>query len=84
MTFEEREQIFAKEVLSLQDIQGLLGFTYQQASAFVNTVKRSFIYNDVPLRIDMKGRLHTQDYLDYFKIQGDNLRYAQKAERTSL
>lgn len=78
MTFAEREQIFAKDILSLQDIQKLLGFTYPQASAFVNTVKRAFAFNDKPLRIDMKGRLHTQDYLDYFNIKGDNLRYAQK------
>lgn len=77
MTYEQREQIFAKDVLTIDDISLLLQISYKQASALVCQIKRNFDFQGKPVRITAKGRLHTQDYLDYFNIGKDNLRYCK-------
>lgn len=76
MTYEKREEIFAKELLSISDIQELYGFSYQQASRFLREIKTGFRLNGRELRIDMEGKIHVQDYLDYMNIESGNLRYA--------
>ncbi len=76
MTYEKREEIFSKELLSIADIQELYGFSYQPASRFVRSIKTWFKVNGRKLRIDMEGKIHVQDYLEYLNIKGDNLRYA--------
>ena len=76
MTMQEREEIFAKDVLTIEDIQLLLVMKYQDAAKFIRTVKQALEmnpkYNEQGVRLDIQGRLHVQDYLDYFKITDMN------------
>lgn len=68
MTYAEREKIFSKEVLTTAEIAQLLDMTLPQASTIVTSIKRK---SD---RLKMRGKVHVQDYLDYFKI-ADLTRY---------
>lgn len=76
MTMQEREEIFAKDVLTIEDIQLLLVMKYQDAAKFIRTVKQALEmnpkYNEQGVRLDIQGRLHVQDYLDYFNITNMN------------
>lgn len=64
MTYEQREAIFSKEVMTIRDVQELMGQSYQQAAALIRQIKRK---ND---RLGVQGMLHVQDYLDYFGLDG--------------
>lgn len=65
MTYAMREEIFSKEYLSIKDIQELLGMKYQDAAKTMRDIKRR---TD---RLGIRGKIHVQDYLDYFKIPPD-------------
>ena len=72
MTMEERKEIFAKEYLSIKDVEMLYGFNTQQASKFILAIKRKLTIGLAkPLRLDMQGKIHIQDYLDYMGISSD-------------
>ena len=72
MTYAKREEIFSKEYLSIADLQELLGLKYQGAAELMRDIKRELNmnpkYNGQGIRLDIQGKLHTQDYLDYFQI----------------
>lgn len=72
MTYARREEIFSKEYLTIEDIQEILGLEYQGAAKMIRTIKRELEmnpkYNGQGVRLDIQGKLHTQDYLDYFQI----------------
>ena len=72
MTYAMREEIFSKEYLSIGDIQELLGLHYQDAARTMSNIKRR---TD---RLGIRGKLHVQDYLDYFQIPPD--RYIKPME----
>ena len=72
MTYARREEIFSKEYLSIGDIQELLGLHYQDAARTMRNIKRR---TD---RLGIRGKLHVQDYLDYFQIPPD--RYVKPME----
>ncbi len=72
MTYAMREEIFSKEYLSIEDIQELLGLHYQDAARTIRNIKRR---TD---RLGIRGKLHVQDYLDYFQIPPD--RYVKPME----
>lgn len=72
MTYAMREEIFSKEYLSIEDIQELLGLHYQDAARTMRNIKRR---TD---RLGIRGKLHVQDYLDYFQIPPD--RYVKPKE----
>ena len=72
MTYAMREEIFSKEYLSVKDIQELLGLHYQDAARTMRNIKRR---TD---RLGIRGKLHVQDYLDYFEIPPD--RYVKAIE----
>lgn len=72
MTYAMREEIFSKEYLSIGDIQELLGLHYQDAARTMRNIKRR---TD---RLGIRGKLHVQDYLDYFQIPPD--RYVKPIE----
>ena len=72
MTYAEREEIFSKEYLTIADIQSLLGLKYQDAARTVRNIKRK---TD---RLSIRGKIHVQDYLDYYKISTD--RYTRPEE----
>jgi hypothetical protein len=67
MTYAEREKIFSKEVLTIEDFMILYELGYQKASELMRDMRRSIKLKN-GLRVDIQGRLHTQDYLDYLKI----------------
>ena len=72
MTYAEREEIFSKEYLTISDIQALLGLKYQDAAKTVRNIKRR---TD---RLGIRGKIHVQDYLDYFQLSSD--RYTKPLE----
>ena len=72
MTYAMREEIFSKEYLSIEDVQELLGMSYDDAARTKRNIKRR---TD---RLGIRGKLHVQDYLDYFQIPPD--RYVKPKE----
>ena len=72
MTYAMREEIFSKEHLSIEDVQELLGMSYDDAARTIRNIKRR---TD---RLGIRGKLHVQDYLDYFQIPPD--RYVKPME----
>jgi hypothetical protein len=73
MTYSRREEIFSKDYLTISDIQELLGMTYQCAAELIRTVKRALTfspkYNGQGVRLDIQGKLHVEDYMDYFRVK---------------
>lgn len=65
MTYAEREEIFSKDYLTIADIQALLGLTYQDAAKTIRNIRRK---TD---RLGLRGKIHVQDYLDYFNLSAD-------------
>ena len=65
MTYAEREEIFSKEYLTIADIQSLLGLQYQDAAKTIRNIKRQ---TD---RLGIRGKIHVQDYFDYYQISTD-------------
>ena len=72
MTYAEREKIFSKEYLTIEDISTLLGMGYQDAAKTIRNIKRR---TD---RLGIRGKIHIQDYLDYYQISVD--RYSKPKE----
>lgn len=72
MTYTRREEIFSKDYISIEDVQDLLGLGYQDAAKMIRQIKRALElnpkYNGQGVRLNIQGKLHVQDYLDYFNI----------------
>ena len=64
MTYEEREAIFSKEALNNEDIMKLFGVCKTESTNIMMRIKRK-----TGDRLGVKGKLHVQDYLDYFNIK---------------
>lgn len=62
MTFERRNEIFSKEALSIDDVKELLGVSYDTAQKLIQTIRR---HSD---RLNIQGKVHIQDYIDYFQL----------------
>lgn len=71
MTFEEREKVFSKDYLDINDLQQLLGLTYQVAAKKIREIKFKFD------RLGVQGKIHTEDYFEYFNIT-DKQRYIKE------
>ena len=75
MTYEERVEMFSKDYLTIADIQVLLGLPYKSASALICDIKRGLKlspkYNGQGVRLDIQGKLHVQDYLDYYHLPSE-------------
>lgn len=71
MSYPEREQIFSKEYLTIKDLQQLLGLSYQIAAKLMRQIKFKFD------RLGIQGKLHTEDYFEYYKIT-DKQRYVKE------
>lgn len=74
MTYAEREAIFAKDYLTIADLCALLGLTYQMAAKRMRDIKRK---TD---RLGIQGKIHVQDYLDYFEVPAVRYRKAWEGE----
>ena len=68
MTYARREEIFSKEYLSIADLQELLDLKYQGAAELMRDIKRELAFRGQGVRLNIQGKLHTQDYIDYFQI----------------
>lgn len=63
MTYAEREEIFSKEALDVNDMMKLYGISVNSASALMVKIRTK-----VGDRLGIKGKVHVQDYLDYFSL----------------
>ena len=71
MTIAERVEIFSKEYLDISDLQKLLGIDYGPAAKIIREIRRK---HD---RLGIQGKIHVQDYLDYYNIPMSD-RYVSK------
>lgn len=80
MTYEDREQIFSKEILHISDIQKLFGCAQSTASAILQSWKRKILFSGKDLRINLDGKIHIMDYFDVMNInpQDPGERYYRK------
>lgn len=62
MTFDRRNEIFSKEALSIDDVKELMGVSYDTAQKLIQTIRR---HND---RLNIQGKVHVQDYIEYFNL----------------
>ena len=69
MTYTEREEIMSKDVMTGADIQKLQGCNASQASRIITDIKYVIEKRGGKPRIDQRGKLHTQDYCDYYNIK---------------
>lgn len=74
MTYAEREAIFSKDYISINDLCILLGLTYQMAAKRMRDIKRR---TD---RLGVQGKIHVQDYLEYFELPPDRYLRPEDAE----
>lgn len=72
-TYAQREQIFAKEYLDVNDFMCLFGIGLPSAYKLMREIKRQ---TD---RLKISGRVHIQDYFEYFDIP-ETSRYVQPKE----
>ncbi len=75
MTYAEREAIFSKEYISTKELAALFGMNISTASTFLQTIKRR-----VGDRLGIRGKIHIQDYLDFFNLDGSSQRYSKLIE----
>lgn len=66
MTYRRREEILSKESIRYTELAELLDVDESTASKKMQEIKR--VVGD---RLNIKGRLHVQDYLDWVKRGGD-------------
>ena len=74
MTYAEREEIFSKDVITTNDLMKLLNVQKSAASVKMQEIKR--VAGD---RLGIQGRVHIEDYLEYFKIK-DLTRYRKQLD----
>lgn len=69
MTKAEREAIMSKDVMTGADIQKLQGCNASQASRIITDIKYVIEKRGDKPRINQRGKLHTQDYLDFYRLE---------------
>ena len=77
MTYAEREEIFAKDTLDVTDMQKILGVSKPYAYQIMRKIK---LKHD---RLGIDGKIHVQDYLDYYKIPQPD-RYGKKINEREM
>ena len=68
MTYAEREAIMSKDVITTAELTKLLGTNESQASRIMQQIKHT-LRKAGTLRIEARGKLHTQDYCDFYRIE---------------
>ena len=58
MTYDQWVEMFAKDYLTINDIQKLLSYSYSAAAKLIRDIKRK---TD---RLHIQGKIHVQDYID--------------------
>ncbi len=62
MTPQERDEILSKDYLVAEDLMQLLGVDLSKAYTIIRDIRRQ---TD---RLGIQGKVHIQDYIDYFKL----------------
>lgn len=66
MTIAEKDNMFAKEYLGIDDMAKLYGLCYNRASILLREIKFQIeVTQGKKLRVKLRGKIHTQDYLDW-------------------
>lgn len=68
MTLARREELITKEILTTKEFQELTGIHYKKASTLLTDIKRWCEQHNGKPRVTTKGKIHIQDYLDYYNI----------------
>lgn len=76
MTYEERDEILSKDAISYKDLARLLDICPSMACQKMQEIKR--VQGD---RLKIQGRLHIQDYLEYYNIPQESMCRYRKNER---
>lgn len=76
MTYQEREAIISKELLDKNDMAKLCGVAPCTALEIIQNIKRK------KCRIDIAGRVHIQDYIEYFGL--DMARFVPKRDSEAV
>ncbi len=69
MDYKRREEIFSKEALNIADVCDIFGISKSEACKKIQEIKRC-----VGDRLRIQGKIHIQDYFDYYQIK-DKERY---------
>ena len=68
MDFKRREEITSKDVMTIDEICELMCCTKSQASTIITEIKNKLAKEGVEPRLNIRGKIHTQDYLDFFRL----------------
>ena len=67
MTYARREEIFSKDYITTKELQELLGLCDEScASKKMGEIRR--VVGD---RLGIKGKIHTEDYFEFYGIKTD-------------
>lgn len=72
MTAQEREEMFAKDVLTTKDFEKLFCCKSTTASKIMREIKSKCD------RVGVSGIIHVQDYLDFYKLPQARYVFKQK------
>lgn len=68
MDFKRREEILSEDVITIDEICELMCCSKSQASRIITEIKNALAKKGVEPRLNRRGMVHTQDYLDYFRL----------------
>lgn len=77
MTYQEREVIFSKDVITYKELALLLQVDETTGSTILQQIKRK---SD---RLGLRGKIHIQDYFDFFGITNHERYYMAKSSDIS-
>lgn len=68
MTYEERERIFSKEIITISEFMEMFSVDISTASKMMGDIRRSIEFSGKELRLKKQGQLHVQDFFDYYRL----------------
>lgn len=68
MDLKRREEITSKDVMTIDEICELMCCTKSQASTIITEIKNHLAKEGVEPRLNTRGKIHTQDYLDFYRL----------------
>lgn len=68
MTYSRREEIFSKDYISIEELSEILGLCYSDSAKMIRDIKRGLESQGKTIRLKTQGKVHVQDYLDYFNL----------------
>lgn len=79
MDYKRREEIFSKDYITTKEMQELLGFKSESEASSMMTKIRLKVGD----RLGIRGRIHIEDYFEYFGITPTD-RYNKPTEDTEI